>query len=122
MGYQALLAGCQAVSFYQYEPDTWADVPDLVLPHPIGSTPRSLASFTDSIAALFGELASVATQLAGATVDACMTADGLLRAHVSNSTSNWIVNVNTSHKPYLKGTDTQPMIAGLGVDWSPYHS
>jgi hypothetical protein len=120
MGYQALLAGCQAVSFYQFEPDTWANVPNLVLPSPIKTTPKVLCSFTDSMAALIAELASVAAALAGATVDACMSPEGLLRAHIVNATEDWIVNVNTSHMPYLLGTDTQAMIQGLGVSWFPY--
>jgi hypothetical protein len=121
MGYQALLAGCQAVSFYRLEPDTWANVPGVMLPQPVGSTPKPLASFTESMAALFGELASAATELADATVDVCMTPEGLLRAHVVNSKNNWIVNVNTSHQPYLKGTDSQGMIGGLAVEWFPMH-
>jgi hypothetical protein len=81
MAWQAMLAGAQTISFFDYNREVWSQTP----------------GFHDQFAELMQELASVSNRLQGATIRSWMDAQGVLHAQVNWPTGHVesiVVNTN----------------------------
>ena len=81
MSYQAILAGADTVSFYNYDPEQWSQT----------------TGFAEGFADLMRELTDFSRRYRGATVEAKMSRSGILAATIRPDTSgpmSVVVNTN----------------------------
>jgi len=81
MAWQAMLAGVETISFFEYNTDVWSQTP----------------GFHDQFAGLMKELTGASSRLRDATIRSRIDAEGVLHAHVSwpnGRTESIVVNTN----------------------------
>jgi hypothetical protein len=87
MAYEAILAGADTVSFYNYDPETWSHTPN----------------FARGFADLMEELTGFADRFGGARVDSKMGSDGILSATIHPAAGPPIPVIVNTNRNATKG-------------------
>lgn len=83
MAYMAMLSGAETLSFFEYNPSVWSQVP----------------GFTEGFVALMGELGSLAREFEGAAICPVLGGDDLFQAEVELGGEWTCITVNTLGRP-----------------------